>query len=66
MRGKDYEYDGTDAAIAHAPYPMKGVGPFTHTEPRDRPPPVFGATNRLHFSPGKMPYVLLPVIPGGD
>ena len=30
-------------------YPMKGVGPFTHTDPRDRPPEIFGGTNTLHF-----------------
>ena len=63
MRGKDYEYDGTNAAPPHAPYEMKGVGPFTHTNPKDRPPEIFGGTNMLHFAPGKMPYVLLPVIP---
>jgi len=63
VRGKDYEYDGTDAAVPHAAYPMKGVGPFTHTNPQDRPAEIFGGTNTLHFSPGKMPYVLLPVIP---
>ena len=63
VRGKDYEYDGTDAGVAHAPYPMKGVGPFTHTDPQDRPPAIFGGRNTLHFAPGKMPYVLLPVIP---
>ena len=63
IRGKDYEYDGTDAGVAHAPYPMKGVGPFTHTDPKDRPPEIFGGRNTLHFAPGKMPYVLLPVIP---
>jgi hypothetical protein len=63
VRGKDYEYDGTDAALPHAPYPMKGVGPFTHKNPHDRPPAIFGGTNTLHFAAGKMPYVLLPVIP---
>ena len=63
VRGKDYEFDGTDARVAHAPYPMKGVGPFTHTHPADRPPEVFGGKNTLHFAAGKMPYVLLPVIP---
>ena len=63
VRGKDYEYDGTDARVAHAPYPMKGVGPFTHTDPKDRPAEIFGGRNTLHFAPGKMPYVLLPVIP---
>ena len=63
VRGKDYEYDGTDAAVPHAAYPMKGVGPFTHTNPQDRPTSIFGGTNTLHFAPDKMPYVLLPVIP---
>ena len=63
VRGRDYEFDGTDAGVAHAPYPMKGVGPFTHTHSRDRPPEIFGGTNTLHFTAGKMPYVLLPVIP---
>ncbi len=63
VRGNDYEYDGTDAALPHAPYPMKGVGPFTHTNPQDRPPAIFGGTNTLHFGPDMAPYVLLPVIP---
>ena len=57
VRGKDYEYDGTDAALPHAAYPMKGVGPFTHTDPRDRPPEIFGGVNTLHFGarPGAVP-----------
>ena len=49
VRGKDYEVDGTDAALPHAPYPMKGVGPFTHTNPQDRPAEIFGGKNTLHF-----------------
>jgi hypothetical protein len=61
VRGKDYEFDGSDAGVAHAPYPMKGVGPFTHT--LDRPHAIFGGRNTLHFASGKMPFVLLPVIP---
>jgi uncharacterized protein len=65
VRGKDYEYDGTDAALPHATYPMKGVGPFTHTDPRDRPPEIFGGTNTLHFGGGMAPYLLLPIIPAG-
>src|SRR5882757_7431040 len=63
VRGKDYEYDGTDIALPHAHYPMRGVGPFTHTDPRDRPPEIFGGTNTLHFAAGQAPYLLLPVIP---
>jgi predicted acyl esterase len=64
VRGKDYEYDGTDAALPHAPYQMKGVGPFTHTHPQDRPPEIFGGKNTLHFGADSAPYVLLPIIPG--
>jgi predicted acyl esterase len=63
VRGKDYEYDGTDAGVAHAPYPMKGVGPFLHRNPKDRPSEVFGGKNTLHFSADMKPYLLLPVIP---
>ena len=63
VRGKDYEYDGGDAGVANAPYPMKGVGPFTHTDRDDRPPAIFGRRYALHFASGKAPYVLLPVIP---
>jgi uncharacterized protein len=63
VRGKDYEYDGTDVALPHAHYPMRGVGPFTHTDPRDRPPEIFGGTNTLHFGSDRAPYLLLPIIP---
>jgi len=63
VRGKDYEYDGSDAALAHAAYPMRGVGPFTHTDPLDRPPEIFAAVNTLHFGASRSPYLLLPIIP---
>ena len=63
VRGKDYEMDGSDAALPNAPYPMKGVGPFLHIDPDDRPAAVFSGRNSLHFVPGKQPYLLLPIIP---
>jgi predicted acyl esterase len=63
VRGKDYEFDGTDAGVAHAPYQMKGVGPFWHRNPADRPMEIFGGKNTLHFSEKMRPYLLLPVIP---
>jgi predicted acyl esterase len=63
VRGKDYEVDGRDIALPHAPYPMKGVGPFLHIDPDDRPAKVFATRNTLHFAAGKQPYLLLPVIP---
>ena len=65
VRGKDYEVDGKDAALPNAPYPMKGVGPFLHIDPDDRPARIFACANTLHFAPGKAPYLLLPVIPEG-
>jgi predicted acyl esterase len=63
VRGQDYEVDGTDAGLANSPYPMKGVGPFVHTDSADRPAAIFACENSLHFAPGRMPYLLLPVIP---
>ena len=63
IRGKDYEVDGTDIALPNAPYPMKGVGPFLHIDPDDRPQSVFATRNTLHFAAGRQPYLLLPIIP---
>ena len=63
MEVTDVIVEVLDARIPNAPYPMKGVGPFTHEDPRDRPPEIFGGRNTLHFGPGRAPYVLLPVIP---
>jgi predicted acyl esterase len=63
VRGKDYEVDGSDVALPNAPYPMKGVGPFLHIDPDDRPPKIFACRNTLHFAAGRQPYLLLPIIP---
>jgi uncharacterized protein len=63
VRGKDYEVDGRDIALPNAPYPMKGVGPFLHIDPDDRPPEIFATRNTLHFAAGQQPNVLLPVVP---
>ncbi len=67
VRGTDYEVDGRDIAPPNAPYPMKGVGPFLHIDPDDRPAHIFAARNTLHFAAGREPhhepYLLLPIIP---
>lgn len=64
IRGRDYEYPGPDLNAVGASYgAAKGVGPFTHADPDDRPPEIFEAANTLHFSADRQPYVLLPVIP---
>jgi predicted acyl esterase len=63
IRGKDYEYGGAPVVAPHVPYPLRGVGPFIHAEMRDRPPKIYGGQNTLHFSPGRQPWVMLPIIP---
>jgi uncharacterized protein len=63
VRSRDYEHDGGDAGLPNAPYPMKGVGPFTHCDADDRPAALFACRNSLHFAAGRSPYLLLPVIP---
>jgi uncharacterized protein len=63
VRGKDFEVDGKDIALPNAPYPMKGVGPFIHVDPDDRPQNLFATRNTLHFSQKQQPYLLLPIIP---
>ncbi|MFZ2081652.1 MAG: CocE/NonD family hydrolase [Xanthobacteraceae bacterium] len=63
IRGRDYEVDGKDIALPNAAYPMKGVGPFLHIDPNDRPPGLFATQNTLHFSKDQRPYLLLPIIP---
>ncbi len=61
IRGKDYENEGS--TITDAMYATRGVGPFTHTNPADRPPEIFGGRQTLHFAAGHAPFLLLPVIP---
>jgi predicted acyl esterase len=63
VRGRDYEVDGRDIALPNAPYPMKGVGPFLHIDPDDRPSAIFTCRNTLHFDAARQPYLLLPIIP---
>ena len=61
IRGRDYEHDDAAASLSNMKHPMKGCGPFTHDDPTDRPPEVFGGKVTLHFE--RNPYLLLPIIP---
>ena len=64
IRGKDYEYGGASGGkLSNFKNELTGCGPFLHNKPEDRPPAVFGGTTGLHFSGGKAPYLLLPIIP---
>ena len=64
VRGKDYGYTGLLSDFAKTfHYANKGVGPYTHDDPDDRPPAVFGGTVTLLTGGANASYVLLPVIP---
>src|SRR3974390_2038078 len=64
VRGKDYVYPGgSGGKLSNFKNELTGCGPFLPDDPRDRPPELFDGTTTLHFSAGKAPYVLLPLIP---
>ena len=63
VRGKDYEYPGPAGVLSNMKYPMTGCGPFTHTDPTDRPARVFDGVNTLHCGPGRASFLMLPIIP---
>jgi predicted acyl esterase len=63
IRGKDYEHEDAAATLSNMKNPMRGCGPFTHDDPSDRPPAVFGGKVTLHFGAQRPAHVLLPVIP---
>ena len=64
VRGKDYEYGGASGGkLSNFKNELKGCGPFLHDDPRNRPRAIFNGTTSLHFSRGKAPYLLLPIIP---
>ena len=64
VRGKDYEYTGTQSDFAkNFYYANKGVGPFTHNDPVDRPTEIFGGEVTLHTGGEHPSSLLLPVVP---
>ena len=64
VRGRDYEYPGGSAkGLGNLNAVFTGVGPFRHTDPRDRPAAVFGGDVTLHMGPQRQACLLLPLIP---
>jgi predicted acyl esterase len=64
VRGTDYVFPGEPGAgLETLGRVWTGVGPFTHNDPRDRPPAIFGGDVTLHAGPDRAAHVLLPVIP---
>lgn len=66
VRGKDYEFEGTDA-VAELNFfkdsKLRGVGIYTHANPIHRPASTYGGTTTLYTGGNYASYVLLPVIP---
>ena len=63
IRGRDYEWTGPAATLSNMKNPMKGCGPFVHDDEQDRPSEIFGGRVSLHFGPGHVQRLLLPIIP---
>jgi predicted acyl esterase len=64
VRGSDYEYEGELSEFAKSfHYAHRGVGPFQHDDPEDRPASIFGGQVTLHCGGDRQAYLLLPVIP---
>ncbi len=64
VRGSDYVYDGPLSPFAQTfYYANRGVGPFTHADPDDRPPSRAGGAVTLHTGGGSPSSLLLPVVP---
>ncbi len=59
--GQDYE--NSPHYVARSSMTMRGAAPFLHNDPTDRPREVFETDYCLHFDEGRLPYLLLPVIP---
>ena len=64
VRGNDYVYPGgSGGKLSNFKNELTGCGPFLHDDPRDRPPQIFGGKVKLHFGPGRVSWVLVPVVP---
>ncbi|MGH8911768.1 MAG: CocE/NonD family hydrolase [Acidimicrobiia bacterium] len=64
IRGKDYEYGGTDTAgmdVSSFKNRFTGCGPFLHDDPVNRPRDVYGGITTVHAGS-----LLVPVIPTAD
>jgi predicted acyl esterase len=64
VRGNDYRYEGELSDFARRfHYAGRGVGPFKHADPDDRPPEVFTGRVSIHVGGEADSYLSAPVIP---
>ncbi len=61
--GRDFERQEAGTMIQSFVNPFRGAGPFTHTNPQDRPVEIYGGQQTLYGGGARGSYLLLPVIP---
>jgi uncharacterized protein len=63
IQGKDFERAGESRQPGSFVNPFRGSGPFTHTNPQDRPREIFDNVHTLFGGGARKSYLLLPIIP---
>ena len=63
VQGHDLEREKA-AHLANFKVPLRGSGPYLHTDPTDRPPEVFAGETTIHTGGETPSTLLLPVVPG--
>jgi uncharacterized protein len=61
VQGRDYDHGGQGIPIGD--FEMRGSAVFTHADPLDRPPEIYGGDVTIHTGGATPSYILLPVIP---
>ncbi len=63
IQGKDFERATETRQPGSFVNPFRGSGPFTHTQPEDRPLEIFDNTHTIYGGGVRGSYLLLPIIP---
>ena len=64
VRGSDYRYEGELSEFAQRfHYAGRGVGPFKHDDPDDRPESIFSGRVTVHVGGETDSHLLVPIIP---
>ena len=62
IQGKDFERTGESRQPGSFVNPFRGSGPFTHTNPQDRPREIFDNAHTLFGGGARKSYLRLPII----
>jgi hypothetical protein len=64
VRGNDYRYEGDLTEFAQSfHYANRGIGPFIHTDPDDRPAEFFKGNVTIHLGTDTDSHLLVPIVP---